>query len=30
VLQLARERLGGAVSAAERARDIDADDVGGI
>jgi hypothetical protein len=30
VLQLARERLGGAVSAAERAQDIDADDVGGI
>jgi hypothetical protein len=30
VLQLARERLGGTVSTAERARDVDAADVGGI
>jgi hypothetical protein len=30
VLQLVRERLGRTVSVAERAQDIDADDVGGI
>jgi hypothetical protein len=30
VLQLVQERLGGAVSTLERARDVDPDDVGGI